>query len=191
MNKKYLYQIKQTQDHISIHLKNCVQIIHHAVKSKRIYTTYKKISPAHLIDPVKMYRNIRCTISISKDQLSAVNPEKRRNNCTCQYPLQGITYHFAIKETDCIFQHSDELLPYSVKGSFYSHAALEKFSASFCILYDKFSQRNPVHSAPDQHTQNHSKQHKCPEIGNMEQLNRKYNIYNIEISKCITHQKLL
>ena len=42
---------KFTHDHISIHSKNGMEIVDHAMKSKRINTFGKDFSSAHLIDP--------------------------------------------------------------------------------------------------------------------------------------------
>ena len=58
MNKEYLYKIEYTQNHIRIKFKNRMQIIYYAVKSKWIHTTGKKVSSAHLINPVQMDRYI-------------------------------------------------------------------------------------------------------------------------------------
>lgn len=42
MNKEYLYKIEHTQNRIRINPENCMKIIYHTVKSKRIYTIGKR-----------------------------------------------------------------------------------------------------------------------------------------------------
>ena len=63
-----------TEQNIGIHPENGMQIIDHTVKAKRIDTADKKLSSAHLIDPVHMNRKIRSTIAISQNDLSSINP---------------------------------------------------------------------------------------------------------------------
>ena len=87
MNKEYLYKIKQAQNHIRIYSENRMQIINHTMEPKWIHSTYKKISPAHLINPVQMHRYIGCSVPIGKNQLSSIDPEQRCQYCPCQNPL--------------------------------------------------------------------------------------------------------
>ena len=151
MNKEYLDKIKQAQDHIRIYPENRMQIINHTMKPKWVHTAYKKISAAHLIDPVQMHRYIGCPVSVSKNQLSSVHPEKCEQHCSCQNPLQYITYYFSVKNSPCFSTGHRQFSSDSEDCFFYSHGSLEQFSEDFPIFFNQCFRGNTIHTTPDQY----------------------------------------
>ncbi len=102
MNDKRLNKAEHSQHNICFKTEYGVHEIDNAVEAKGINAVYKKLSPAHIIDPIIVYWNIRRTVTIMQNQIFPVHMHKQQGQSQKQHSVNRVPFD----NVKAPFQHS-------------------------------------------------------------------------------------